>query len=611
MENNINLNLDLLDADFKDESPLKTVAHIKQILKDNGISTMETWVETNVPYCYVISIRVVGTTFVVNGKGLTKEFTLASGYGELMERLQLGYIGRTDVQKDGYYAVNDMQNVTISSSELLERNRPWYQTYSKRLQKYTNESLKPEDIMAQFADADASVNVTPFFNIVTGKREYLPTKLRKSIYATNGCAAGNTMEEAIVQGISEIVERHHQLRIIEDELNLPDIPEEVLQSHKVAYKIISYVREHGLHVSIKDCSLGTKYPVVCACFIDKKTGRYHTHFGAYPIFEIALERALTESFQGNTIATIAKFDDFYYKASDTKNTTNISKEIAKGTSEKAVSFFAGTPHYAFNEHVGFHGSNNKELFRECMEFFSSQGYDILIRDSSCLGFPTYQVIIPGYSEVMIRRLSPNLNELRYAPFAVSALRDPASAKLDVLLGCLMHINQLNSYSNYIRNIHGFLAAAKLSATLSKKEELYLMHASLGHINYTLGKRSMVIKHLDKMLEIAPETDQEYLLCIKRYLSMVVHNYDSDTTRQFLTVFHNEHTVNALYARLAEKKNLLDPFVLRCNLNCSDTCLLYGRCCQQQIANLSRLINDKTKDLDFQNFAQHLQSLLLP
>ena len=90
MDNNMDLNLNLLDADFKDESPLKTVAHIKQILKDNGIETMETWVETSVPYCYVISIRVVGTTFVVNGKGLTKEFTLASGYGELMERLLKG-----------------------------------------------------------------------------------------------------------------------------------------------------------------------------------------------------------------------------------------------------------------------------------------------------------------------------------------------------------------------------------------------------------------------------------------------------------------------------------------------------------------------------------------
>ena len=90
----MDLNLDteetLRDADFKDEKPVATVCRIKQILQALGIETREQWFDSSVPYCYSLRVSVVGTTFGVNGKGLTREFALASGYGELMERLQLG-----------------------------------------------------------------------------------------------------------------------------------------------------------------------------------------------------------------------------------------------------------------------------------------------------------------------------------------------------------------------------------------------------------------------------------------------------------------------------------------------------------------------------------------
>lgn len=378
----------LRDAEFKDEKPIKTVERIRQILEENGIETEERWMETGVPYCYAIRLKVAGTTFAVNGKGLTREFALASGYGELMERLQLGFIGSSDVQKDGEYSVGMSRSLRLPAQELLDRNRNWYETYSRQLGRYQQPPESGEAILRQYADGDGMVEVIAYHNMVTGTTEHLPAGLMKAVYSSNGCAAGNTMEEAIVQGISEIVERSHQLRVVEEALTLPDVPEEVLKKYAVAYGIITYVRSQGFRVSIKDCSLGTKFPVVCACIVDERTGKYHTHYGAYPVFEIALERSLTESFQGRNISAVAEFENFLHKTDDAKSPESLLSEMTRGATEKMPCFFVGKPSYAWHDDVGFTGKNNRELLRQCIAFFRDRGFDVLVRDGSSLGFPS-------------------------------------------------------------------------------------------------------------------------------------------------------------------------------------------------------------------------------
>ena len=89
-------NIPVIDTMYKDDSPINTVNRIKNILNDYGIKTIERWNDSGVPYCYSLRVSVFGTVFGVNGKGVTKEFALASGYGELMERLQLGRVFKGD-----------------------------------------------------------------------------------------------------------------------------------------------------------------------------------------------------------------------------------------------------------------------------------------------------------------------------------------------------------------------------------------------------------------------------------------------------------------------------------------------------------------------------------
>lgn len=606
---NTDINETLRDAEFKDERPLKTVEKIKGILKEHGIETEERWMESGVPYCYSIRITVSGTTFGTNGKGLTKEFALASGYGELMERLQLGYVGSQDVQKDGNYSVNDSQDEAVSAEALLQENRSWYEAFSRSTLAYTGNQVRPEEILMRFADAQGKVQATPFYNLTKGVKAYIPTQLRKRIYTTNGCAAGNTMEEAIVQGISEVVERHHQMKILTERITVPDVPEDVLKKYEVAYRIIAFVRSKGFRVVIKDCSLGTGFPVICACFVDGKSGKYHTHFGAYPIFEIALERALTETFQGRNIDGFAVYDDFLYRKSDVYSLNVIESELVKGRAEKLPEFFLGQPDYEWKEDLGFAGKNNRELMGECLKFFGERGYDVLIRNASCLGFPACQILVPGYSEVFVHRMSKKDDNQRYAAFARKTLRNPSAAGMEDMLGLMMHLNQMSKVAGDIVEAHGFLSGAQLSAMPDRKREGCLMAASLGYVYYALGKYAEAVKCVNNMLPLSDQKDAEYLICVKRYLSLLLSRYDKDRIRQILDYFHSEESVSKLWRCIESGGNPMEEYTLHCDMSCGEDCLLHAACCQKRVNEMAAKINSRTKELDFEAFGQSLEQLL--
>ena len=598
-----------IDAQFKDRSPVETVAHIKQLLASYGIEVEENWHNSSVPYCYALAGNVKGTTFFVNGKGLSKEFALASCYGELMERLQLGYIYSGNLQKNVTQTFDVNTTPPVHYRELLERNSSWYQLLSCRLKKYTGISMSAEEILKQNADPDGTVKVSPYFCLTTGSRVNYPNSLRGKLYTSNGCAAGNTPEETIVQAISEIVERHHLVHIIDGSVSLPDIPEEVLQRHTTAYNIISYIREQGYQVVVKDCSLGKKFPVVCVYIIDRKTGRYNTHFGAYPIFEIALERSLTESFQGRTIDNIARYEDFLFKKSGEFSFASISNEIIHGAHNKTTSFFIGEPEHQYNPNAGFLGKDNKALLQECIAFFKEMGYDILVRDRSCLGFCTYQVIIPGYSEVFLHRMCPNMNELRYAPQAQRALRNPSAASITDLLGMVLNKEEMSKFTSNIFSAHGFLAGSKLSAYPDPRQDSFLMSASLGYAYYALGQQAQALDCVSSMLACCDKADTGALLCLKRYLSLKANRYAPDAIRELLLYFHQSETVDALYRCINQNSNPFAPYTLHCDEIHCQQCPLVNRCCHKRSYELVLLVQAKDLELDFEKFVRDMTALI--
>lgn len=599
-------NVAVIDAQFKDSSPTATVQHIQKILADNGIEVEEFWRQTCVPYCHSLAVRIVGTAFSVNGKGLTREFARASGYGELMERLQFANINTGYAQKMSDLSSNDPSQCRVDLKTLLDSDRAWYEKISQRLYRYTGSTMSAEAILKRNADPDGTVPCSPVYCLTTGQKRYYPNTLRGRIYTTNGCAAGNSAEETLVQAISEIVERHHMLRIIHEGLVLPNIPEAELVKHSTAYEIITYLRQQGLRVIVKDCSFGTGFPVVCVCIVDPETGRYHTHLGAYPIFEIALERSLTESFQGYDIHHVARFENFLKQVK--RSFTSVSNEVTQGSWEKTPDFFTGTPSFPYDPAVGFSGENNKALLRQCIDWFKSRDLDILVRDHSCLGFHTYQVIIPGYSECFLNRIDPKTDDLRYTTFAEKALRDPSSATMQDMLGLLMHQQELKSFTANINGVHGFLSQARLSADLTNAQEERLLNGSLGHVYYVLGRIPEAIGCIENLLRLCDKSERGYLVCLKRYLTLKLEKYAEPQLRDTLSFFHDQDTVEEVYRSIRPGSYPLLRYTLHCDLYHCEGCQIREKCRQKNVRKISQLILTKRAQMDFAPFAQELDAL---
>ena len=583
------------DAEYKDARPSDTVKRIKEILEKYGVETVEEWGESKVPNCYSLRVNIAGTKVGTNGKGVTKEFALASGYGEFMERLQIGNIWRNKMSFDKGVSTADAQSQPVRKDELLERNGKWYDMFSDTLFNITGIRLTPRQLLDQFPDQDGVMDGIPYYCVNTGTVEHLPLELVKSVYGSNGGAAGNTMEEAIVQAISEIVERNHELQVILNEIPVPEIPEEILCKCPIAYKTIQYLRSNGFRVAVKDCSLGTKFPVVCVCIVDSSTGKYHTHFGAHPNFEIALQRTLTETFQGRNLKNVGRLDVFCYTDEDILNFRHFITEFVLGCSEKKPQFFTRKAEGPYQPCPGFSGSNNRECLDECMDYFREIGYDVLVRDSSCLGFPACQVIIPGYSEIIPHRFSAKFHNYRYRTAATRALRNPAAASQQDMISLMMHRQE--SSKNRVYGMEGFLAEAGIPALAPSDLTTYLMDAALGYIYCDLGKSREAVGYISKMMSTCDSKDTGYLVCLKRYISMQQNGFSPEEIRETLDYFHEEETVRKLYGFVDNAMNPFHDLVLRCDMNCGPHCRLYPYCKKPKTDQIAMMIVEESKKVD--------------
>ena len=608
MVRELDINTSLRDAEFKDESPVKTVEKIKEILKANGIETKERWNESGVPYCHSVRVSVVGTTFGTNGKGLTKEFALASGYGELIERLQSGFVSSISIQKEVAFELRDNLATLMSVDEQMEMGGHWFRAISDNLYTFTGLREEPRTILGRCADADGNLKVVPYHNITKDCKAYFPKGL-SPIYTTNGTAAGNTMEEAIVQAISEVMERSWQLRIFREGISLPEVPDEVLKKYEAAYRIITYVRSKGFRVVIKDASLGTKFPVVCAVFVNERTGKYHTHFGAYPIFEIALERALTETFQGRSLDDVASIEAFHYNRSDARSIDGISKEMVDGSAMKMVDFFVGKPDYAFDENIGFAGKNNKELLIECIDFFRDMGLEVLFRDRSVLGFPTCQVIIPGFSEALIYRLSSDIDDNLYLPCARRVLRNPAASTEEDRRGLVKFLELSRKYGRTMEGPRTFSRHAALPVELPTAMDAWLLYASLSYAYYAMDMYEEAVRYIDAMLRVRNGKNTEYLVAVKRCIMLKKNGYTQEQIKDSIAFFHSEKTCETLFECMDAGKNPMEMFTLHCDETCTQECMLYGVCGLKPAEALIKLISKKWNSMDYEASVQSIRNLL--
>ena len=267
---------------YKAVPPYRTINKIRSILEFLNIFTTEFHVGMENFYhscrVFINNEKLQQLNLGTNGKGIKVDYALASAYGELMERIQ-----NRMIFKDMFYA-------SIEGMKRLEKQYPEFYEEIKRnncllqFRYYPDETILNinswlnfehlinkflpnlnKDLESNFFQNERSKKIdfnllqAPYYNVKENKVENIPFQLLRLSAGSTGLCAGNTPEEAILQGINEIFERFVLQQIYIQELVPPTIPESFFQNNEIIHKL---KHQKKFSFEIKDCSLGCGFPVI-------------------------------------------------------------------------------------------------------------------------------------------------------------------------------------------------------------------------------------------------------------------------------------------------------------------------------------------------------------
>ena len=345
--------------------------------------------------------------FKAYGRGLTIEDAMASYYGELAERIQVGSFFSRNPYKSQilpYFKFN-------VSDEDKKLNKEFINLLKKNSYSFVYKFLLSEIESSYY---------NPYRDITSNRTVWIMNKINKF---TTGCASGNSYEQAFVNAFNEIVERYSSFSILKKKTKLPTIPEERLSPH--IRHLIKKFKQDNIQIIVKDASLDLNIPSVCVLFIiknkelmEKKNFRKLVTFSAASSLDVAIERCITEAEQDiNNLRLRAFYNSLYGKSIVNLYKAFTQLEIFLPIRDYFVESFAQSnyfpPQYLefLKEDYGtieFEEYNKDDLLDEVnyiLDFLNKRGYHIYLKDCSFLSIPTVRLFIPelntGFGKLII------------------------------------------------------------------------------------------------------------------------------------------------------------------------------------------------------------------
>lgn len=364
----------------KDKQPYETIEYIKEILRNNHIDTIIKKTYKATEQIYSIRLELKGfDNLGTNGKGITEEIALASAYAELVERLQSGFLIR--------------ERFAQKKSIKLKYERGTIDEIRNILLLMTNDEHLILTISNLCNNNQKFCEGTRATELISNKERWIPLRIINMLTHSNGLCAGNTPQEAIVQGICELLERYCMRTIL--------FTKKKLKTIEYSNSMIEELEDKGFKCIIKDCSLD-KYPVVGVLLLSKVEQKYLFTLGADPDFEIAVQRCLTELFQGN---------DHYSINKKMKSIPSVNEQMTQNDeASNWLKIFSSNngvlPYNSFysSETIGIpnvflNNSDTETCYKYLLIILKNQNTNVFAVDYNILGFPTYKIFIPSLSEV--------------------------------------------------------------------------------------------------------------------------------------------------------------------------------------------------------------------
>ena len=394
----------------KDAALEDTLSRFKQVAQELKLDLVEEQWLNPLPDLWSVHLSITNCPAIYsNGKGSTQDAALCSAYGEIFERLATHmsfsdfYLGQTNADAKFVHFSDEKWTEIIDSEEDEEGIEGCpipNDILNVKLRKlYGNKgALTLENLVdIQSCSFERGVCSIPFTNARNGEVVYFPVNLLDNLYASNGMSAGNSEYEALVQGLSEIIERYVKAKIIREGLSLPQVPDKIIEKYPKSYATLKALQSDELKAICYDASLGGKYPVVCVVLFNQSNGTTVASFGSHPIFEVALDRTLTELMQGRTFSDLDGFDEPSFDLEQTSSIINIESHFVDSTGLLPMMMFKKQPMFKFVA-WDFDGSTHDQ-YKALRYIIDKLGFDIYIRTYQNLGVPVYRIVVPGMSEI--------------------------------------------------------------------------------------------------------------------------------------------------------------------------------------------------------------------
>jgi len=616
----------LVDGKYKDDTPVHTVAKIQEILSGLGVETVEHW-NNSMDGIYALRLEIAGTNTGTNGKGTSLEYTRASAYAELMERIQnqLLYFD-FDISPEarrygGFYTVPDEKVMSIDAllsdnnevvnffipltvSDVDKHDQPPTTLERKAQEWFPELAVDQRQVLAEKWLVDNPEEhphdfiTIPFYNVLGKKLTSVPWQMVRMPYGSNGMSAGNTLEEALVQGIAEIMERYVNQEMIRKKLTPPTVPDEIIQKFPAVAKILRDMEQSGQYqLLVKDCSLGLGFPVLAVVVIDRQTQSYYVKFGAHPAFEIALERCLTEIAQGRDVSKklSGAMTSFAYFDRNAEHSANLCNIMRLGIGSYPTEFFAQTASYPFTEFADVQGLGNQEMLKSLTALLLTQGYNLLVRNVSYLGFPAVHVLVPGMSEIFEYDIR-FLNSLALRVEAKKAVRNLGQASDQALKKILSFLIRRMPYAMEADNLTNVLPPVKSSFPWRKTANAYFIAAAFHKMKKmeeaygTMAQLAGAFNMRKGMSNDVADSELSYIKCVRDYLHARWKNISEMENRSTLELFYGQEIVTKVFDEWGDSAEALRRFgVLNC-WNCGE-CKFREHCSQAVIANIHMMLKD--------------------
>jgi len=329
------------------------------------------------------------------GKGSTAEQAEASALMEAIERYSGIYQGDeirisrrfTDFAPGEAIMPNDVQHFSEEQ-------------FRTRLDHGHDDSHQP---VPPPLDPSEKIDWTPVWSLRDQCFRYLPTGLEYFFYHdahtdSNGCAAGNTLEEAIVQGFLELVERDAYAiwwynQVQRAELDLDQFDDSYVRDLRTQFT------DAGRKVWVLDVTSDLGVPTYVAMMHWMSNGHENIEFGSGAHFDrrIALLRALTEL---NQFLAIGMMGGSSGDKPSLDGVTPLKLENYAFLLPAEKPVVPPAPGLKLAD-------NSRGQVEACVEVARQAGYDFLVLDQTRpdVGVPVVRVTVPGLRH-FYRRFGP-------------------------------------------------------------------------------------------------------------------------------------------------------------------------------------------------------------